>query len=250
MGSQIKNYYHPSSFYIVCQICFSLLFFSFSLSLFIFVFFLFNKLFFLPQLPTSRYGRVQSVKIITSGTNATTESSDHHLSSSTTHHHHLHHLSKSHNTNNIVSNCVSPANVGCTESQKSNGATVGVTSCSSVSNNVSSSNQSSSGGNNNNSSSGSGSITICATIAFMDIKSASKAHLAEHKFDDRILTTEYYEPSAMQHGSSEGNGSSSNLVINNKMMSESSDTKQELGHGRYASTSSHGLVWHNLITFL
>ncbi|XP_055640208.1 protein split ends isoform X2 [Toxorhynchites rutilus septentrionalis] len=37
-------------------------------------------------------------------------------------------------------------------------------------------------------------INVCATIAFMDIKSASKAHTAEHKFDDRILTTEYYEP--------------------------------------------------------
>ncbi|KAG5674969.1 hypothetical protein PVAND_004913 [Polypedilum vanderplanki] len=184
-----------------------------------------------------RYGRVQSVKIITSGTvssNATTESSDHHLSSSsTTHHHHLHHLSKTHNTN---TNCVSP--IGSTESQKSTNGTnalgVTVTSCS-VSNNVSSSNQSS-GGNN---SSSSGSITVCATIAFMDIKSASKAHLAEHKFDDRILTTEYYEPSAMQHGST-NEGSSSNLVINNKMMNESSDTKQEHGHGRYASTSSHG----------
>ncbi|KXJ83626.1 hypothetical protein RP20_CCG004047 [Aedes albopictus] len=31
----------------------------------------------------------------------------------------------------------------------------------------------------------------------MDIKSASKAHTAEHKFDDRILTTEYYEPSLL-----------------------------------------------------
>lgn len=36
-----------------------------------------------------------------------------------------------------------------------------------------------------------------ATIAFVDIKSASKAHLAEHKFEDRLLTTEYYEPSTM-----------------------------------------------------
>jgi len=28
----------------------------------------------------------------------------------------------------------------------------------------------------------------------MDIKSASKAHTAEHKLDERCLTTEYYEP--------------------------------------------------------
>ncbi|XP_021700433.1 protein split ends isoform X4 [Aedes aegypti] len=40
-------------------------------------------------------------------------------------------------------------------------------------------------------------ISVCATIAFMDIRSASKAHTAEHKFDDRILTTEYYEPSLL-----------------------------------------------------
>lgn len=31
----------------------------------------------------------------------------------------------------------------------------------------------------------------------MDIKSASKAHTAEHKFDERVLTTEYYEPSSI-----------------------------------------------------
>ncbi|XP_055614579.1 protein split ends-like [Uranotaenia lowii] len=51
---------------------------------------------------------------------------------------------------------------------------------------------------NTSSSSSSGNslvLSVCATIAFMDIKSASKAHTAEHKFDDRILTTEYYEPS-------------------------------------------------------
>ncbi|XP_063626010.1 protein split ends isoform X2 [Cydia splendana] len=38
---------------------------------------------------------------------------------------------------------------------------------------------------------------ICATVAFMDIKSASKAHNAEHVLDDRTLTTEYYEPAAI-----------------------------------------------------
>lgn len=40
-------------------------------------------------------------------------------------------------------------------------------------------------------------ISICATVSFMDIKSASKAHNSEHKFDDRMLTTEYYEPSSI-----------------------------------------------------
>lgn len=111
-------------------------------------------------------------------------------------------------------------------------STIGVNSCSNVSNNnVTSSNC----------------ITMCAaTIAFMDIKSASKAHLAEHKFDDRILTTEYYEPSVMHHGSLEGGSS---LVLNSKMSSDGSannavvgDMKETSTHGRFASTSSHGLV--------
>ncbi|KPJ18739.1 Msx2-interacting protein [Papilio machaon] len=38
---------------------------------------------------------------------------------------------------------------------------------------------------------------FCATVAFMDIKSASKAHNAEHVLDERTLTTEYYEPAAI-----------------------------------------------------
>ncbi|KAJ2945658.1 hypothetical protein O0L34_g491 [Tuta absoluta] len=38
---------------------------------------------------------------------------------------------------------------------------------------------------------------VCATVAFMDIKSASKAHNAEHVVDERTLTTEYYEPAAI-----------------------------------------------------
>ncbi|XP_045775135.1 protein split ends isoform X2 [Maniola jurtina] len=38
---------------------------------------------------------------------------------------------------------------------------------------------------------------VCATVAFMDIKSASKAHNVEHVLDERTLTTEYYEPAAI-----------------------------------------------------
>jgi hypothetical protein len=76
----------------------------------------------------------------------------------------------------------------------------------------------------------------------MDIKSASKAHLAEHKFDDRVLTTEYYEPSTMQlHSES--------LVISSKSENNvvAGDMKESMtAHqvaSRYASTSSsHGLV--------
>ncbi|KAJ8681142.1 hypothetical protein QAD02_016929 [Eretmocerus hayati] len=33
-----------------------------------------------------------------------------------------------------------------------------------------------------------------ATVAFMDIKSAAKAHATEHTLDERALTTQYYEP--------------------------------------------------------
>lgn len=42
-----------------------------------------------------------------------------------------------------------------------------------------------------------GNSGICATVAFMDIKSASKAHNVEHVLDERTLTTEYYEPAAI-----------------------------------------------------
>ncbi|KAG1661257.1 Protein split ends [Nymphon striatum] len=35
---------------------------------------------------------------------------------------------------------------------------------------------------------------LCATIAFIDIKSASKAHSGDNKVDERTLKTEYYEP--------------------------------------------------------
>lgn len=93
------------------------------------------------------------------------------------------------------------------------------------------------------------SFGICATIAFMDIKSASKAHLAEHKFDDRILTTEYYEPSTMQLHSENlviSNKSENNVVVAGDMKQESLTATTATAHqvaSRYASTSSsHGLV--------
>lgn len=35
---------------------------------------------------------------------------------------------------------------------------------------------------------------VCAAVAFMDIKSAAKAHATEHILDERVITTEYYEP--------------------------------------------------------
>lgn len=47
-----------------------------------------------------------------------------------------------------------------------------------------------------------GEITMACTVAFMDIKSASKAHNAELKIDDRTLNTEYYEPDAIPSAAS------------------------------------------------
>lgn len=55
---------------------------------------------------------------------------------------------------------------------------------------------------------------MCATVAFMDIKSASKAHTSEHKFDDRVLTTEYYEPSSIPSTSGENSPSSISSLTN------------------------------------
>ncbi|XP_050446025.1 LOW QUALITY PROTEIN: protein split ends-like [Cataglyphis hispanica] len=73
---------------------------------------------------------------------------------------------------------------------------------------------SSSGGNGGGGGGGgSSSSGVCATVAFMDIKSAAKAHAIEHTLDDRVLTAQYYEPQHLQHrfpshGSSEDHGSS------------------------------------------
>lgn len=84
-------------------------------------------------------------------------------------------------------------------------------------------------------------IGICAQIAFMDIKSASKAHLAEHKFDDRILTTEYYEPSTMQlHSESLVIGGKSENVVAGDM--KESMTAHQAASRFTSTSSSHGLV--------
>lgn len=212
--------------------------------------FLFNS----RNLPHCRYGRVQSVKIIPSSgiittvpssqpsppatITSTTEpgagqqtvngSSDHLQSS--IHQSGINNSRQHHPTLTTNVGSISEPSIGV------------IISCSNVlSNNVTSS----------NGSGFTGTIGICATIAFMDIKSASKAHTAEHKFDERILTTEYYEPSTMHHGINI-NSDNVSIVNNSKlngdgMASGISDIKQDSmqQHGRYGSTSSgHGLVWN------
>lgn len=58
---------------------------------------------------------------------------------------------------------------------------------------------SSSGGGGGGGGGGSSTSGVSATVAFMDIKSAAKAHATEHTLDDRVLTTQYYEPQHLQH---------------------------------------------------
>lgn len=65
------------------------------------------------------------------------------------------------------------------------------------------------------------SIAICATVSFIDIKSASKALNAEHKLDDRVLTTEYYEPSSLPSRMNINLGKSIQILQNNTITSSS-----------------------------
>lgn len=236
-SSSVLFFFSPSTPPLII-LWFFVLFFRF------FCLFLFNK--FSRNLPHCRYGRVQSVKIIISpgtvttvpssqpspnGTITSTSELNAGVANAQQHSSGDHHLSSTHSSSVKIHQPTAVPSVAVGSNHVTE-PSIGVNSCSNVShNNVTSSNHNC--------------ITMCAaTIAFMDIKSASKAHLAEHKFDDRILTTEYYEPSAMQHGSTEGGTS---LVINSKMSGDGAavgDTKEATthGHGRFASTSSHGLV--------
>lgn len=77
--------------------------------------------------------------------------------------------------------------------------------------------------------------SVCATVAFIDIKSASKAHTAENKFDDRLLTTEYYEPSSIPSTSGEnspssncssGTQSSQHLSLSSQQLMKNANAKQ------------------------
>lgn len=112
------------------------------------------------------YGRVQSVKILARGSSKDSLN-DHHSSP------------------------------GGGSSSSGSSSTVG-----SISGSILGTNNNGGIGSNNISTSGNGGIGsscggLACTVAFMDIKSASKAHTAEHKLDDRTLTTEYYEPTAI-----------------------------------------------------
>jgi hypothetical protein len=92
--------------------------------------------------------------------------------------------------------------------------------------------------------------TAAATVSFMDIKSAAKAHTAEHKFDDRLLTTEYYEPTSLlaneASGKQQQQQQSVNCVNDMKSMGQLMPGNGGVGSNSLCDnrrfTPSHGLV--------
>ena len=82
----------------------------------------------------------------------------------------------------------------------------------------------------------------------MDIKSAHKAHLAEHKIDERLLTTRYYEPTLLLNGDTPHISSTCLVPKEEKLngavpSSVNSNRLEKLQNAaRYTSTSStsHG----------
>ncbi|XP_073993505.1 spen family transcriptional repressor split ends isoform X2 [Rhodnius prolixus] len=86
---------------------------------------------------------------------------------------------------------------------------------------------------NNNNSQG-----LCATVSFMDIKSAAKAHHSEQKLDDRTLTTEYHEPAAIPGATSQLYSSSSSSSQQSSRFSTSHGSSEEVG-GPGFDRSSH-----------
>ena len=65
-----------------------------------------------------------------------------------------------------------------------------------------------------------------ATVAFMDIKSANIALNTEHKFEDRVLRTNYYDPSAFDGGqATPSSASAASASLNSsRLHSEESST--------------------------
>lgn len=55
----------------------------------------------------------------------------------------------------------------------------------------------------------------CAAVAFMDIKSAAKAHASENSLDDRCLVTDYYEPLLGDQGRTPGTTATTGLGSSN-----------------------------------
>ena len=84
------------------------------------------------------------------------------------------------------------------------------------------------GGSSNADSGSSSSHHEGVTVAFMDIQSANKALNVEHKFEDRVLRTNYYDPSA-SYNSTGDRGSS--------IVGPSAASSSSVNTGSTASTS-------------
>lgn len=55
---------------------------------------------------------------------------------------------------------------------------------------------------------------VAATVAFIDIKSASKAHAAQNSVDGRVLRTDYYDAHASSiHGENNGTNNNTSTVL-------------------------------------
>jgi hypothetical protein len=57
---------------------------------------------------------------------------------------------------------------------------------------------------------------VCAAVAFVDIKSAAKAHsVPDHRLDDRTLRTDYYEPGIGSRATTIGGSITGSIVNSN-----------------------------------
>lgn len=82
-----------------------------------------------------------------------------------------------------------------------------------------------------------------ATIAFIDIKSAAKAHNSENKIDDRLLKTNYYEPPASSHGSSAIYiHESRDLCTDTSKLASSSSSVPSASAGNVSTNTSASLI--------
>lgn len=165
-----------------------------------------------------RYGRVQSVKIITPP-QSSISSSGSSVSSSCT-------VGTPQETDCPATSLTTNTFGGCTTPNSISPSDTGIGSNATNDTDYHGSGSGGGGGTTN--------LCLCATVSFMDIKSASKAHHMEHKLDDRILTTEYYEPASVNvvvvgaAGDDEtttmsGIATAKNLMINNNNSSSNNN---------------------------
>lgn len=79
----------------------------------------------------------------------------------------------------------------------------------------------------------------CAAVAFMDIKSAAKAHASENSLDDRCLVTDYYEPLLQDQSRTSTPTGSTSGGVNSASTPSSSRSHVNNSVGGYDRPSSH-----------